>query len=384
MKFGYFVVILALCLISCSRQPVNTQCIHPMINIGSECCLDKNNNLLCDDLEPKTNLSNKTEHADIKSHSSYNETKIEEQSKGKVDIQYPSLKEIQSGINQTYYPLKRYKFTNYTDKYNLTGIENTFNVSGAQRFYILKIKKEHNYLNSEKNFSDFVRRLYDLRVKNNQIWDQSHIDSKKQSVYGWEDVISRYDHSLEKVDVMGEPAFLEKHYEIFDQKGNLKQFYLEYKIILWCTPDKVVVIYPSDKFGFYYTIGSFVETEIRYVNGLLKDENKNMIEDAVKIKKICKGATEAMNFGSNEAVFYGMDGFYPREIRLKGGQNLKINNENDDAAWDIFTIIEEKSRKVIISDQINYTNYGEVKLNDSGNYTLFEPEYNGRLRIIVE
>ena len=370
MKYRCLIIMLVLLILSCKQQPESSQCAAPMIKVGNECCPDSNKNGLCDDLE----LSNNME---------ISKSRIESETANEEKPKYSSLLDIQTGINKTYYPLKRYIF-NYTDKYNLTGLENIFNVSGADRFYILQIKKEHNYLYNEKNFSDFIKRRYDLRVKNNGIWDQEYVDYKKQSVYGWEDVIARYDHSLEKIDVLGKPAYLEKHYEIFDQKGNLKDFYLEYKIDIWCTPEMVVVIYPSDKFWFIYTIGSFVETELKYVNGLLKKEYENMYEDAEKIQKLCNGNPDFMGFVSNEIVFYGMDGFYPTEIKIKTGDKLRLHNENDYNNAEIFTFMRQEPYKVFISGEVNYTSYEDIKFDEPGNYTFFTPHYAGRANVIVE
>ena len=81
--------------------------------------------------------------------------------------------------------------------------------------------------------------MYDLRVKNNEVWEAVYIDSAQQTYYDWEDVVSRYDHDLTKINVFGKPAFLEKHYEILDQKGLLKDFWLEYRINVLYTPESV-------------------------------------------------------------------------------------------------------------------------------------------------
>lgn len=369
MKYKYLVALLLLFIISCNQQ-TSSQCVSPMIKVGSECCKDSNKNKICDDLENNNEKINKTE------------LKIENVGT-EENPKYPPLLEIQLNINKTYYPLKRYIFNN-TDRYNLTGIWNEFNVSGADRFYILTIKKEYNYLNNEKNFTDLIQKIYDVRVKNNEVRGQSYIDAAQQSYYGWEDVTLRYDHTLEKISVLKKPAFLEKHYMVLDQKGNLKDFWLEYRINVWCTPESVVVIYPSDKFNFIYTIGSFVETEMKYVNELLKDEYKNMYEDAEKIVKLCNGNPEYLKFSSNEIVFYGMDGFYPNETRIKVENKLRLHNENDYNNAEIFTFIRQEPYKVFISGEINYTAYEDIQINEPGNYTIFTPQYAGRANLVVE
>ncbi len=370
MKYIYFFLALIVFLASCGQATV--QCIEPMIKVGTECCADSNKNNICDDLESKndTEMNEKT-------------TKISEQLIKEKKQEYPTLSEIQSDINKTYYPIKRYVFNN-TDDYNLTGVWNIFNVSGANRFYILSMKREHNYMNNEKNFTDFIQRLYDLRVKNNEVWGSSYIDSSQQRYYGWENVVYIYDHELTKIDVYGKPAYLEKHYEIFDQEGLLKDFWLEYRINVWCTPESVVVIYPSDKFWFIYTIGSLVETEMNYVNGLLKEEYKNMYKDAEKIAKVCSGKPEHRKFSSNEAIFYGMDGFYPTEIRIKPGESLILHNENDYTNAEIFTFMRQERYKIFITREINYTTNSEIQINETGNYTFFTPHYAGRANVVVE
>jgi len=38
-----------------------------------------------------------------------------------------------------------------------------------------------------------------------------------------------------------------------------------------------------------------------------------------KIEKLCSGNPEYRNFSSTEVIFYGMDGFYPTEVRIKAG-----------------------------------------------------------------
>ena len=372
MKRKYLIIALVLFIASCAQHTASNQCAAPMIKVGSECCTDSNKNSICDDFEPNNEAKAKETETGITGYA------VKEE---KLD--YPNLSEIQSDINKTYYPIKKYVFNN-TDEYNLTGIWTIFNVSGADRFYILTIKKEHNYLNNEKNFSDFMQRMYNLRVKNNEVWGPSYIDSSKQTYYDWEEVKYVYDHDLTKINVLGKPAYLEKHYEIFDQNGNLKDFWLEYRINIWCTPESVVLIYPSDKFGFYYTIGSFVETELKYVNGLLNEEYNNMHADAEKIIKLCGGNPEYMKFGSNEAIFYGRDAFYPTEIRIKAGGKMRLHNENDYNRAEIFTFIRQNPHKVFISGEINYTTYADIQINETGNYTFFTPHYAGRAFVIVE
>lgn len=343
MKCKYLIVLLML-FAACSQQ-TPSQCVAPMIKIGSGCCLDSNQNKLCDDLEPKNDTEAKESELKITGH-------VVKEEKPK----YQSLSEIQSGINHTYYPIKKYRFNN-TDEYNLTGIWNIFNVSGASRFYILTMKMEHNYLNNEKNFSNFMQRMYDLRVKNNEVWAASSIDAAQQSYYDWENVVFRYDHNLTKINVAGKPAFLEKHYGVFDQEGILKDFWLEYRINLWCTPESVVLIYPSDKFWFIYTIGSQVETDMKYVNGLLKKEYDTVHKDAEKIANLCSGNPQYLKFSSNEAIFYGMDGFYPTEIKIKAGETMRLHNENDYNNAEIFTFMRQDPYKVFISGEVYYTEY---------------------------
>lgn len=379
MKLKILLIALCALLVSCQQAAVNTDlCEQGKIKIAGECCFDVNSNSICDDLESKRNETKPKQEM----------TKVTGEVTKPVKQKYISLKELEDGINKSYYPVKRYTFKD-EERRNATGIENTFDVKiftltyERPRLAILKIKKDYNFLQTEANFTDFVKRRYDLRVKNGNIDAKSYIDYKQIDENTWEGAEYLYDHLLEEVSVAGKTAFLEKHFLLFYVGNGLEDIWLEYKISLWCNPELIVEVYKTETFTFLLTYGDAFRENHVYLNELLKKQNKPMINDAEKILKVCSGNTQQLKLKPEEVVFWGMDGFYPAEVRMKAGGKLTIHNENDYNNAEIFTLVGEKTG-AFISPAINYTAFEEVLIKEPDTYTLLVPQYSGRAKIIVD
>ncbi|MBI2124400.1 hypothetical protein HY637_01110 [Candidatus Woesearchaeota archaeon] len=378
MKLKLSIFVIFLFIISCTQSANQDACVQGKIKIAGECCFDSNSNSICDDLEPKSN------EAKPKSEM----TKVTGEVSKPLRQQYISLKELEDGINKSYFPIKRYKFKDEENR-NATGIENTFDLRISTltyeivRFGILKIKKDYNFLTREENFTNFVQRRYDLKVKNNDIDAKSYIDYKQIDNDDWNEADYLYDHKLGGINVAGKKVFLEKHFILWYVDNGLKDISIEYKINLWCTPELVVEVHETETFDFLLTYGDAFKENHVYINGLLEQQKKPMMKDAEKILNVCSGNAQALKLKPEEVVFYGKDGFYPSEVKMKAGNKLIIHNENDYTKAEFFTFIGDKTG-AFLSPLVNYTTSEEVQIKQPDTYTLLVPEYAGRVKIIAE
>src|SRR3989338_8056732 len=107
------------------QQLEEDNCATTMIKIAGECCMDSNNNSICDSFEERTmkleidmNKNNKSSNDNIPV--STNVTFFPQPSVFGINIT-----DFEDRINHTYYPLKSYHFKN-AKRGNVTDIENTF------------------------------------------------------------------------------------------------------------------------------------------------------------------------------------------------------------------------------------------------------------------
>src|SRR3989338_7016606 len=330
--------------------------------VAGECCLDKNNNSICDDIEasPITGQA-----VAAKEDSKQEKTQT---------VRHIELDKLTTGINKTFYPLGSYNFS-FIERENITGLEATFDLWGADpfRFSILKIKKQYNFLNTEKNFSDFVNRRYNLEVRNTNTLGQEYIDARKYNEDKWEKAKYDYIHDLEKLDLNGNTAYYEAHETYWGIDNQLEDLSADFKIILWCTPELIVETYASDSFAVPYFQGSEVSTNKERVEEAMIKEKGNMIDAARRILKLCQtGSPDQIEWKPNEILFKGKGGFYPTEIKIKAGDKAVIHNQNDQYSGAGFTFIREKpSRKVFNTKGINLGDSAEVTIEEAGEYIVF-------------
>lgn len=377
MKINFLIVFVLIFVGACAAQPKNVQeCSLPSIMVGGECCLDKNNNSLCDDIE----ASPLTGHV---------VATMEENSKQKEQqaIVHIALDKLKTGINETFYPLGSYNFS-FVERKNITGVEATFDVWGADpfRFSILKFKKQYNFLNTEKNFSDFVTKRYNLEVRNTNTVGQEYIDARKYDDERWERAKFDYNHDLEKLNLNGNAFYYEVHETYWDIDNLLEDLSVDFKISLWCTPELIVEIYSSESFAVPYFQGSEVSTNKERLQEAIAKEKADMVIVAGRILTLCQtGNTNPVDWKSNEIIFKGKGGFYPMQIKIKAGDKVIIHNRNDQYSGAGFTFIREKpSRKVFSTKGIDLGDSAEVIIDEPGEYTVFSPEHAGRGKIVAE
>jgi len=356
------------------------ECLPPMIEVGGECCDDKNSNSICDEVE----LLEEDSEQKIEEDEVIQEKKIINEEE-EYYSKYINITELEYDINKTYYPIKKYNFTDL-ERDNVTGIQKNYDIRDAGRFAILKIKKKTNYLENEDNFSNFLKRLHKLRIKNWEISANSAIDAGTVYDLNWERVKIDYEHDLEKIEILGKDSYFERHLLVFNLEGYIKSGLWEsYRLIVWCTPELVVRVYPSEHWSYIYYIGDSVEPKKKYIYDMMVEQKEDMIENAKKILKICSEETEKMEFKSNEMVFYGRDGFYPNDAKIRSGEKIIVHNENENWEDLVLTITRQKPRrKTIISDEIKIGESGEVVFEEQGNYTVFNVQYVPRAYVVVE
>ncbi len=376
MKIKIWLILVLVFAVACNTQIENSpSCSPPSIMVAGECCIDKNNNSVCDDIEAK--------HSDGKALAVKDNIDSKEQ-KLKSHVSFGELK---IGINKTFYPIGSYNFS-FVERENITGLEAIFDVwdSAPFRFSILKIKKEYNFLETEKNFSDFVNKRYELEVRNTNTSSQEYIDSERSYNEKWERAKYNYTFTLEKIDLNGDPAYFEMHQDYFSIDEQLQDLSTSFKIVVQCTPDLVIETYASETFNVPYFPGSLVSTNKERVGDAIKKEIANMTIAAGKISTLCRtGNLDPIEFKPNEIIFRGMGGLYPSEIKIKAGDKVIIHNFNDRLLGTAFTFIREKpARKVFNSKGIPLNSVAEVVIDEAGNYIVFAPEYAGNAKIIVE
>lgn len=365
---------LVLVIIGCNHNNVS-ECQSPMIKVGAECCDDYDGNSICDSLELQK------------------DSNITEKSPGEKDTifinEHPAspgrkitLYQLENGINRSFYPLKRYAFEDL-NRSNLTGIEKTFEIREDGRFYILKIKKGINFLNNFDNFSSFINQRYNLNIKNSKILAEQTIDFNSLTDSRWDGAENDYDFSLDKVKVLGEDAFLEKHVMFLHKNGHIRDISILYKLNLLCSPEFVVEIYPKESWGFIYSESDSLEPKKEFVKKELEEQKKDILATAEIVSKTCTGNPEDFFLKHGETVFYGVDGFYPNEVSLNIGEKLAVFNQNSRNENIILTLVMERPRKTITSGSIKPGERGEIELVSAGNYTLFEMNYKPRAKIIV-
>lgn len=364
------ILVMSLLLLAGCQQSNKVSCESPLINIAGECCLDNDKNSICDDLE-KENLAAKQRMDTSK--------KIEGATK--FSPNYITLDQLEDAINKTYYPIKRFNFEDINES-NLTDFEATYDIRSIGRFTIIKIRRDYNFLQNEVNFTNFIKTKYRLDVKNNDINSEEFIDYRGIYYPTWQGATYTYDHDIQETKIMGKPAFFEKHIVIYGIDDSLLDLWFSYGLNVWCTPELVVVVPPRETFVFYYDEGNAVQANVKHIGKLMKEQDKFMLQEAEKILKICSGQVEPLKLKPGEFVFYGNDGFYPTESKIRAGEKVIIHNENDFNNAEIFTFMGKKT-PAFISGEINYTGFGEIAIEKADDYTILNPQYEGRARIIV-
>lgn len=343
------------------QLPNATQCVPPSIFVGGECCPDINNNSICDGLErPEANISE--------------EVLVPQPVKPSINITF-----LEESIKKAY-PRQRYNFTD-PERENLTDIENTFDISRADRFDILKIKKGYNFLETETQFADFMKRLYSVNEKNLRIWASEKIDFERLRNEDWREMSYDDTHSL----TMEGDFFLEEHIVWFHRLGDLYRGYFDYSFVVWCTPELVVRVYVPEYKLTTFSGGGPIEGAKKIIKDKETEFKGEMLDVARNVAAICAGKEVGPLSSNHDVVFYGRDGFIPNEIRIKAGETVVFHNENTQWYRMILTFVREKPTRKIFNS--NITEIGEsieIQFNETGNYTFFMVQYNPKGKLIVE
>lgn len=368
----FAIMLVFLMLAGCAMKEA-AKCAPPNIQIGSSCCLDNNKNSICDNLEKHRNDSD-SKNKQLKAEATISREKA---------AAWLSLKELQVGINKTFYPLQSSNFSDI-ERVNITGIQNTFNLTGAGRFYISQIKKDYNYLETMDNFTDFVNKLYKLESKNWEIDANQLIDARGLTDRAWLGVTHVYDGKLKQSSILDKPAYYIKHLTMFDREGLLADYYWEFRLIVYCTPEFIVEIYTSDTFFVPIYLDSQVSTNKDRFDEALDNEKPEMEDAGKRIMKLCQGSIDPVSLKPNEIIFFGDGGFYPQEVKINAGGKVRIYNYNDVYLGAVFIFVREKPSRIVFNSKgVPPKNSTEVEIKEAGEYALFYPEYPARAKVIV-
>ena len=313
-KFILTLLSLVLLLVACAPSQESNQivCNKPYILVGSSCCLDKDDNLVCDSDEVKE-MSESVSQA--------------ESAPSSKEI---SISDVQSGINKVlsakifdFAILTKSQSNNHYDFYTdvvtpLTIIakesSSSFNsfATSMEKFgvTVFVIKSEDKYITDEKSFLEFVTSQKSTltsylgkrtQLLNEYISDGGKIPESIEIRRGLRD-LHLVNSTFERNEIMDEfgvlPVVSNRLIEI--SKTYLEDFDLEYKgsgsglikttafsidyiqaYSIWCSPNLVITIYanpyPSDK--------SLEEASVKnYVN---KMEGK-MLMEAQAVIELCE------------------------------------------------------------------------------------------------
>ncbi len=368
-----FMVIFALALVvACQPAAV---CEFPKILIAGECCDDLNNDTVCDFAQQSENSSAAAPQLSAPSALSF--------------------EELQSGIYDAFYPEHRYTFE-LEEREDITGIENTYETyvapiggwpySPTPALYILKIKASHNFQHTLDQSNDFVERLYDLNVKNQNIWAAEYIELMNLEDINWRGVWYNYTHSIEPVQLAGREGFIELHSTDYIKPHN--NFFggeLVFKITVPCTPESLVEIRPLSEINLGWSDG-VAQAEV-FANTMREIEykKKDMLTAAEKISRLCQGVIPETETPDGTMIrFLGPGGFDPQEVHVKIGEKVLFYNEKEDGRGMIILIQNQKNKKIQVIPVINIGQYGEIIIEESGMYTYWNDQFGGKGTLVVE
>ncbi len=193
-----------------------------------------------------------------------------------------------------------------------------------------------------------------------------------------------YDSDLEKVSILGKPAYFVKHLQMFDREGLLADYYWDFRLEIYCNPEFVVEVYPGDTFYASIWLDSQVSTNKGRFDEAIEKEKPEIVEAGERIIKLCQGKINPVQLKPNELIFFGSRGFYPRELKLKMRDNLIMYNYNEDYHLGaVFTFVQETPRKVFTSKGVNHGNFTELEMKDVGEFIVFFEQYPARAKITV-
>ncbi|MBI2545848.1 hypothetical protein HYV81_01585 [Candidatus Woesearchaeota archaeon] len=279
----FTIIILAGC--SASQSPsaaavAAPQCKAPEIMVAGECCTDADANSICDIYE-----SREPENISLEEPAPVEAPQELKQPEKQANLSIKDVQEIMSdtfSTNKTLYSFK------VMDRGNVTDFENLFEVyeSSPTRIYIWQIKKPHNYLYYYNNFTEFMKRNFDLDVRNYNVLSKELIDYNKLYEGDWIDANYSYEPEMEEKEVKGKKVIFESHLILFYRYDNAMGGYIFPVASVWCTANTVIRLYPqkSSDLAIY---SSRVEDAKRTLERDMFAYRKGLLADAEKAAAAC-------------------------------------------------------------------------------------------------
>ncbi len=288
-------ICLACFLFGCQDKTDIIKCELPMILVGGECCMDENSNSICDEFDVKEpeetevqegeepeEEGEEPEEEEVEEIEEEVEEETEEKKETTMDVRKLKLEIIKKFNSEDMHSFEE------MERENITGIHKTYDVleSSDGRFYILQIKKEHNFLHYYSNFSNFVNRMHELDIKNEKIALDAAISAISTSMNEYD---YYYEPKLKEHTISNSTMFTESYSIMFiDPKGMAMDSYGEVKSIIWCTPELLVEVYPSKYIPFtYYGAAPVVKERMKSVD---KQHEEDVIKGSKEIIDICEKA----------------------------------------------------------------------------------------------
>ncbi len=260
------------------------QCEAPNILVAGECCTDANGNSICDQYESRE-ITSEDDISLEQETEPIEETEETRQPEKQANL---TIKDVHDRISNAFSTNKTLYTFKIQERGNVTDFENLFEVyeSSPTRMYIWKIKKIYNYLYYYNNFSDFIRRSFDLDVRNNNVLVKEEIDYYQLYEPDWIDANYTYEPTFEEETVQGKKVLYESHLILIYSYDNALFAHIFPVVSVWCTPDVIVRMYPPRLTDFTWS-SIQVEDAKRTLDREMYIYRRGLITDAEKAVAAC-------------------------------------------------------------------------------------------------
>jgi len=276
MKKIILLLILIIFINGCSQKIV---CNKPYILVGTECCLDNNDNTVCD----KDEVLEKTEE------------KPSEQKK----LNY-TLAQIEIKLNEAdddkfqNYVFRKQEGDSFKKRYEI------YESLEGRDVFLVQIKNNSDYINDYEAFYDFVNR--DYKKKNENLQNYTIAQTIQYSEDAGYHVYGEHFYFLKSLDPKGRVLY-QGHGGVFAKELNDEVVDAGYYNLatIWCTPEWIIEVYPKKSSDVGIRILYFEEIK-KIIYSELNEEGFELKSISQKFLSICQDFEGESEFSSNDSI----------------------------------------------------------------------------------
>ncbi|MBD3310018.1 hypothetical protein GF351_02255 [Candidatus Woesearchaeota archaeon] len=258
-------------------------CEEPLIKSAGRCCLDANNNGLCDDAEDDAEADDVAEREEEAQEAGESEeTDAEPETSEPV-----SIDEVGRAIDSKF-GASDFRFREY-DRESPNRFEQSYEVyaPSVEKFFIYRLKDPQDYIFSDEDFRRFMEEQHKVNVEDEEEINYEKIaDLEEQSINN-KNAYYNSSYEMYSKEVNGETVFFEKGWVMYNsQWGYAIDGRYIYDANVLCSPDTVVKIRVDKKLRLrWYSI----EMEKLLVNFLpqIDEQEKYLISDIKRVQEAC-------------------------------------------------------------------------------------------------